>query len=357
MRPLSATECINPAIDRTKLILFAPFRKGRAWKLCATAYLSRFGSMYLPFPLLYLAGIPVLRAKGYSTGIVVLIAAVLAVLALFTWVFHLCSRLQFAYFDMVANRQEFVAPAWSKYKQQALPWTLFKIIAGCVFTGFFSVPLLAFALRSMPAIAELAKTSSGAQPDVHLVAAIYAGYGLLLFIVGIGLLVFGLLSDFILPSLALENVTYGEAFRRMGQLVRNEPGEFALYVLLKSALAVIGYFGAFLAWELLFLIATLVVGGVVFLVGVALHAAGIPTVVLAIPGAVLAVLWYGFTCLYVLGLAMGMVLTFLNAYALYFLGGRYPMLGDLLDHSTPAPPMLPVIPYIAPDPPPLAPPA
>jgi hypothetical protein len=31
------------------------------------------------------------------------------------------------------------------------------------------------------------------------------------------------------------------------------------------------------------------------------------------------------------------VLTFGQAYALYFLGGRYPLLGDLLDRSTPPP--------------------
>jgi hypothetical protein len=34
---------------------------------------------------------------------------------------------------------------------------------------------------------------------------------------------------------------------------------------------------------------------------------------------------------------MGSLLTFFQAYALYFLGGRYPILGDLLDRSTPPP--------------------
>ena len=34
---------------------------------------------------------------------------------------------------------------------------------------------------------------------------------------------------------------------------------------------------------------------------------------------------------------MGTLLTFFQAYALYFLGGRYPLLGDLLDRSTPPP--------------------
>ena len=99
MRPLSATESITPAIDRTKHLLFSPFRKGRTWKLCATSYACRFGALYLPFPLLYLAMFPAFRRAG--TAFFALIAVVILVLlALFTWVFHLCSRLQFAYFDM-----------------------------------------------------------------------------------------------------------------------------------------------------------------------------------------------------------------------------------------------------------------
>jgi hypothetical protein len=38
-------------------------------------------------------------------------------------------------------------------------------------------------------------------------------------------------------------------------------------------------------------------------------------------------------------LALGTGLTFMESYALYFLGGRYPMLGYLLDRSTPPPPV------------------
>jgi hypothetical protein len=48
-------------------------------------------------------------------------------------------------------------------------------------------------------------------------------------------------------------------------------------------------------------------------------------------------------------------MTFLEAYTLYFLGGRYPMLGDLLTASTPPPPPPPPAPvypaYVAPPPP------
>jgi len=58
MRLLSAAEAITPSIERTKAVLFQPFRKGRTWKLSATAYLGRASTIFLPFPLFYLFFLP-----------------------------------------------------------------------------------------------------------------------------------------------------------------------------------------------------------------------------------------------------------------------------------------------------------
>jgi hypothetical protein len=52
---------------------------------------------------------------------------------------------------------------------------------------------------------------------------------------------------------------------------------------------------------------------------------------------------------------MGSLITFFQAYALYFLGGRYPLLGDLLDRSTP-PPAYAFAAAFPPSPPPYQPP-
>ena len=355
MRPLSATECITPAIDRTKLMLFSPFRKGRAWKLCATSYVCRLGSMYLPFPLLYLAMIPAFRETGSSLLAVIAVAVVIG-LAVFTWVFHLCSRLQFAYFDMVATRGEFVAPAWRKYRARTLPWTTFKIIAGTVVTAVLAVPMTAFIRHLIPAFAQMKQQQPGhVDPQfARTIAEIYGGYGLLMLALLGGMLVFGLLGDFIVPSLALENTGVREAFRRMGMLIRQEPGEFALYVLLKTVLGVVGYFGAVIAWEIVAALGTLIVGAVAALIGFVLHLAGVPTALLVAAGVTLAILWYVFIIFYSMMFVIGPVMTWMDAYAIYFLGGRYPVLGDMLDRSTPPPPVPVLDPYTA-YPPPLPP--
>lgn len=356
MRPLSATECISPAIDRTKHILFSPFRKGRTWKLCATSYVCLLGSMYVPAPLLYLAAVPALQKSG--TAVLTIIGVLVVIgLALFTWIFYLCSRLQFAYFDMIANRGEFVAPAWRKYRNQALPWTLFKLVLGIVFTAIISVPLVAWMRQIIPMLMQMHPVRPGGQMDpqfARLLGEIYGGYGLMLLLIGSGMLLFGVLGDFIVPSLALEDTGIGEAFRRMGVLIQQEPGEFALYVLLKTVLGIAGYFAAIILWEIAFLLATLIIGIVVALIGFGLHAAGVPTIALAVPGILLAIAWYVFAVFYSMLFGIGPVLTWMDAYAIYFLGGRYPLLGDLLDRSTPPPPSPLLIPYAA-YPPPLPP--
>jgi len=44
---------------------------------------------------------------------------------------------------------------------------------------------------------------------------------------------------------------------------------------------------------------------------------------------------YLFTIFYGTFLASGALYTITESYALYFLGGRYPLLGDILDRTTP----------------------
>jgi hypothetical protein len=339
MRPLSATECISPAIERTKLVLFSPFRKGRTWKLSATAYLYCGGTQYFPAPIVYLAFIPLAHRAGGMLGVTILCAVVLLLSAFFTWLFHLCSRLQFAFFDIVVNRGEFVAPAWRKYRSPSLRWTGFKVLAGTALTLVCAAPIVAYVRHLFPLFRELAAIKPGQPPPMQFIAAMYGGYAVVMLIFGLLFLISSLLADFIVPSLALENTSLKEAFRRMAELIRREPGEFAIFVLLKIGLGLAAYMGSVFLWEILFLLSTLILGAVVFGVGFLLHLAGVPQILLIVLGVFLAIAWYLFALIYSMMLAIGPGFTFLEAYSLYFLGGRYPMLGDLLDQSTPPPPI------------------
>jgi hypothetical protein len=123
----------------------------------------------------------------------------------------------------------------------------------------------------------------------------------------------------------------------MFALIRREPGEFAIYTLLKIGLSFAVYMGALIIWEIGFILITLILEVIFGIIGFVLHLIGVPTIVLIVLAVLIGIVWFVFVTGYTMMLMIGPIFTFLDAYTLYFLGGRYPMLGDLLDRSTPPP--------------------
>jgi hypothetical protein len=342
MRVLSAAEAITPSITRTKEVLFQPFRKGRTWKLSATAYLARISTIFLPLPLAYLFFLPTARRAGGPALAAALVGGLLLLTIFGVWIFHLCTRLSFAFFDIVLYRGQFVAPAWHKYGQQSRKWTAVKVLLGTVITIVFGAPIVTY-FGSMFSVMSSVKPGQPLPPEV--VATIFAGYFFFYFGFGLFYFVSSLLGDFILPSLALENTTIAEAFRRFFELIRREPGQFALYALLKFALGIGIYIGVFIALEIIVILVTLILALIFGAIGFLLHLIGVPTAVLIGLAIFLGILWYLFIGFYAVILAMGGVLTFFEAYNLYFLGGRYPLLGNVLEPSQPLYPTAPPPPF------------
>ena len=143
--------------------------------------------------------------------------------------------------------------------------------------------------------------------------------------------------------MALENVSVDEAFRRFTGFVQRETAQFFAYVGIRLVLGLAGYFGLIFAYEIVLFLLMAVVGIVCGLIGLLLHAAGVPNAVLIVLGIVTFALFMLAVNFYVLVLALGPFFTFFEAHTLYFLGGRYPMLGELLERSTP-----PAAPYVPP---------
>ncbi len=352
MQILSAIDAITPAFSRTRLVLFSPFRTGRTWKLAATAYLASASTIFLPVFLVVFLFLPQLREAGGSIAtILASVAAIVATLVAFLFL-YLFTRLRFAYFDIVLHRGEFVAPAWRKYGPQSFQWTLFKALLGTLLTAAVALPIAGFVRHFITLTASL---KPGEQPPTELVFGMMSGYFGAYFVIGIFLWLSSLLSDFVIPSLALENTTLGEAFRRLGQLIRNEPGQFTAYAFLKMGLSFAGMIAAGLGLEIVFILVGLVVFLIAAGVGALLHLAGTPSAALMGAAVIVFGLFY-IVFIYGMFLVNGVVMTFLEAYTLYFLGGRYPLLGDLLTASTPPPPPPPAAPiypaYAAPPPPP-----
>ncbi|MDE1160482.1 MAG: hypothetical protein PW792_00895 [Acidobacteriaceae bacterium] len=342
MRPLGPIEAISPAIARTRLVLFTPFRFGGTWKISISAYLGVLGTVFMPWPMMYLAFffkmVPAQARGAFPTSILMVMSLVF--FAVYVALFYLCSRLQFSVFGLVLHRESRVASAWRTFGDAALPWTLFKMVTGCVVLGLLAVPLVRMVSAFVPLLDQLqAKPGQPMDPQAfHALLAFYGAFFGLYLIFGLYMWVNSLLADFIVPSLALERVSLREAFRRLFVLVRQEPLQVLGYALMKPLLAIAGFLVALILFEIAIVIVVLVLVLVALLIGVVLHLLHVPTAVLSVLAVCVGLVMYVFLIVYGCGVSLGPVMVFLEAYLQCFLGGRYPLLGDALDATTPPPP-------------------
>src|SRR6202789_1869488 len=103
MRPLSASECITPAIERTKSLLFRPFQVRPFLKLAAVAFFAEIGSGFSG------TGGHGQHLPGVSPAAQALIVAILVgiffvALIVGLVMFYVSSRLQLVTFHFVAPR-------------------------------------------------------------------------------------------------------------------------------------------------------------------------------------------------------------------------------------------------------------
>jgi hypothetical protein len=146
-----------------------------------------------------------------------------------------------------------------------------------------------------------------------------------------------LLTNFVLPSIALEGTTVGEGLRRFVSLIAIEAGPVSIFALSKLLLAIGGYLAVdvvIILFELLSLIPIVLIAVIAALclrlIGIGDISHNIALVGDVLIPVLLAHFFYG------VNLITGSLHIFFQAHALYFLGGRYPLLGDLLEPPAPA---------------------
>ena len=328
MQPLSATDAVTPAFTRTRQVL-QPFRFGRSWKLAASAYVGRFGSVFIPWPLLLITPAflsPPEARVWMATGAAVLLALMLAF-------FYVFSRMQFVAFDIALTQEQMIAPIWRRYAGVTWPWTWLKVLIGTA--GSLAVaPLFYISLERM--IVNFKPAGASTQPDPSFFFAIFGMYFLMIaFFLFLGA-ISSVLSDFVLPFLAVDRMPILTALGRGFDIIKREPVSVLAYFGMKILLAIAGYIAAYVSTMVVFVPLYIVMFVGVFVAALVRHAG--PTVlILAIVAAVVVGLVFIAALFYVTFLTYGGVTIFLQAYAIYFLAGRYPALGDLLEPPIPLP--------------------
>ncbi len=337
----SAAQVISPAIERTKLFLFKPFRMGRFLKLTLVAALVEGGSAGIGssggFPsgsspnskttqqLPHIDWPAILHWIGEWMAVVV--ALVLMVFLIGILIRYLLIRLRFSYFDCVLRQQDQIGPAWSIYHRQALRYLGLSLLAEL---GFWILLIpIGYALYEhfKPLIHSW---MSGHSPDLWSILPVFAViFPLILLLSLLAAVAEIVLSCFVLPRMALEDASIGDALGDVwGDIVR-EPGAFAFFTFMRLLLSLAGGFVGVVAIIVPAILIVLI--GVIF----ALIVKSLSTAMAFVLGIPLGILAVGFLILVGIGVR-GTIGTFLRNYALLFYGGRYPILGSMLPPPVPS---------------------
>jgi len=336
MHPLSAIDAIGPAWNHTRRLLWHPRNWRLMLKIGAVAVFAQLGGANfnsgtfnrgLSSGTHHPGTFPHPAFIAAMVGVIVFVAifALLFSLALF----YLGSRLQFTLFEIVLRSDTTVAPIWRRYGAATWRWIGLKIlffIACFAVCAPFLIPIIIAFVHGVTS-----NTQNGTiQNPAAFIGTILAFVGSIIVIAIFVAVLYSLLHDFGLPSMALESTTMGETVRRVWNMLRAEPGQVLLYLVMRF---VLGFVGSLCANIILFLgimIACIPFGVVGVLDYFVFHSAGTG-------GHILMILVWVILSLMLLALIIiaaiilsGYVLTFVQAYALYFLGGRYPLLGQYL---------------------------
>jgi hypothetical protein len=336
--PISAIDAVGPALQHTKEQLLRPFRVAQWVKLAFVGFLagelssggcngSSFrsptrptGGQHFPFPH------PNLMLYASLIALLIVVAVVFWILLL-----YVSSVMRFILFDSVVAKRCEIRRYWSRRNGAGLRyfvWQLLFILAMTVgMTVLIGVPA-AFALAA----------GWLKDPRQHLLPLILGGMVLFFVVAGFILLclvIHVLTKDFVIPEMALENISAFEGWHRLWPRLQSEKGSYAAYLGLKIVMAFAAAVIVGIATFFVILILLIPAGGFGVVAVVLGKAAGLTwnlytiTLAVVVGSVVLAVL------LFVMSLISVPAIVFFPAYSIYFFASRYPPLDALL-HPAPA---------------------
>jgi hypothetical protein len=373
--PVSAVDCVQPALHHTREQLFTRFRWGQWSRLALVGILAAelhvggcgFGNFgggwphtqhrntteFLPSSALPSGWFPTNSAHlpehiGQFVGLIVM--GVFAIIVLAFVFLYINSVFRFILFDSVLRRQCSIGDGWRKWHRAGgrfFLWQLvFQIAAGLFFLVLVGVPL-AVAMAAGWAT-DLRQHIARAVIGVILLAGLFVVFVLTAAVVQV------LAKDFLVPIMALENLDFADGWHHLLAIMRREKGRFTVYLLLKLVLSI----AAGILFTIIAIVPLLVVAIPSVIAVLAGRSAGLGWNVTTISLVVILGTLLMFILVYLIALVCVPATVFFPAYAMYFLAARYPNLDVLLNPAPPPAPELPPVPESPPpfEAPPLPPP-
>jgi hypothetical protein len=349
--PISAIDAVSPAFQHTKQQLLQPFRAAQWAKLALVGFLAgelssggcNGGSFQMPThpnggQRFVDFGLPNVNPVLFAS-----LVALLIVLGIVFWILfiYVSSVMRFILFDSVIAKHCEIRRGWARRHGAGLRyfvWQLLFLLAMVVgLTVLVGIPAaFAFALGWLK------------DPRQHMIPLILGGMLLFFAVMGFVLLWFVvhvLTKDFVVPEMALDDISAIEGWRRLLPMLKSEKGGYAGYIGMKIVMALGTAVVVSIITVIVVLILLIPVGGFGVIAVLAGKTAGLTwnlyTITLAVVAGciVLAIL------LYVVSLISVPAIVFFPAYSIYFFASRYPALDELL---RPPPPVVPQIPSVAP---------
>jgi hypothetical protein len=343
--PLSAVDAISPAFQHTKQQLIQPFRAGQWAKLALVGFLagemssygcSGPGNFQMPHnrsqqfmatplgnfdPMVYVSLVAGLVVAGFVLGILFM---------------YISSVMRFVLFDSVVNRRCEIRRSWSLRQAAGLRFFFWNV---CMSLAMIAAMVILIGIPA--AIAFAAGWVS--RPKEHLLPLILGGialFSLLALLFLIFLIVHVMTKDFVVPQMALENITALEGWRRLWPRMKAEKGGFAGYMGMKVVMALGAAMLLGIVTVIIFLILLIPAGGIGAIAVLGGKAAGLVWDLYTISMAVVVGFILLAVMLYIISFVSVPAIVFFPAYSIYFFADRYPPLNAVL-HPAPPSPILP----------------
>jgi hypothetical protein len=347
---ISAIDSITPALEHTKQQLFKPFHIGQWTKLAFVGLLagelgsSSFSRSNFTFPQRH-GGPSHLDIPNIPSADLALIGAIVAVgivaaIAIGIILMYVSSVMRFVLFDSILLRECHIRWSWTRRLGAGWRYFVWKLIyLVLLFTGvgvLLGAPL-AFAIASR----------WYNDPKAHLVPLVLGGACIFIVFFSffmVTAVVFVLTKDFVVPQMALENLTATEGWRRLWTMMKAEKGAYASYVVMKIVLAIVAAVLVAIAALIVGLVYVVPTAGLSLLAILTGKAAGmtwnVETITLAVAVGIILLGIF----LYLVSLVSVPVIVFFPAYSMYFFADRYPRLKAALNPALPPPGTAPVSP-------------
>lgn len=332
MRPLSASQAIAPAFRRAWLLLYRPFRWSSHLKLTIAAVVTSGLAVNFRYTLpdmlaIEAPSIPAAFQHASGFGVLALIAALLAI-DLVILFFYFMARLRFALFHCLVEGSRTLGPGMKIYERQAGRFFRAKIVVWLGIAGLAAAVVVVAAIVVFSVFT--LRTPDGKFDTGVFLVLFFPAIGFLAFVVIVSLLAQIVVNDFMLPHIALENASPGEAWRAVRKRMRADREAFFSYFLFRVLLLIVVVpvlvgLGFVLLWPVFWILGASATGYATLFDDASGLLGGIQIGVSILFAALAATVGVAGSAL--LG---GPLVVFIRAHALYFYGSRFAPLGKAL---------------------------